>query len=268
MRKFVDDREDMQQIVKGLQSQGKKVVFTNGVFDLLHVGHIRSLKDARSRGDYLLVAVNTDESTRALKGPDLPVNPFNERVEVLCALDFIDYITPLKEKTADVLLSELHPNIHAKGTDYTPETVPERETVLSYGGSIAIVGDPKDHSTTRMIERIGRISRSKTAKGKKAGKPSAKKEEGRAVKPAKAGKTKTKKATKKKTTGASRTASKSVKRAGLKKKAVGKAKKTGARAAPASKGKKSAKPASTKPKTAAARKGVKKTGKMRTMGAG
>lgn len=153
----IEHREDLRLIIKGLQSQGKSVVFTNGVFDLLHVGHIRSLIDARSRGDFLVIAVNSDASVRKLKGPQLPVIPWKERAELLTALECVDYVTVLEEHTADDLLEYLKPNVHAKGTDYTPETVPERETVLGYGGDIAIVGDPKKHSTTNILGRVGEI---------------------------------------------------------------------------------------------------------------
>ena len=163
---FLDDHEDLRHIIKGLQHQGKRIVLTNGVFDLLHVGHLRSLKDARSRGDFLVVAVNTDRSVKALKGPDLPVNTFAERVEVLCELTCVDYVTFLNDERADTMLEFLRPNVHAKGTDYTPETVPERETVLGYGGEIAIVGDPKDHSTTRLLRKIGRINERNRMVGK------------------------------------------------------------------------------------------------------
>jgi rfaE bifunctional protein nucleotidyltransferase chain/domain len=163
---YIKHREDLRQIIKGLQSQGKRIVFTNGVFDLVHVGHIRSLGDAKQRGDFLVVAINSDASTRQLKGTGHPVNPLAERVEVLCAMSCIDYVTVLEEQTADALLEYLKPNIHAKGTDYTEETVPERETVLGYGGEIAIVGDPKDHSTTSLIEKIGKLY-GKAGKGKK-----------------------------------------------------------------------------------------------------
>jgi rfaE bifunctional protein nucleotidyltransferase chain/domain len=164
---YVKHREDLRQIVKGLQSQGKRVVFTNGVFDLVHVGHVRSLGDARSRGDFLVVAINSDASTRQLKGTGHPVNPFKERVEVLCALTCVDYVTALEEQTADDLLEYLKPNIHAKGTDYTQENVPERETVIGYGGKIAIVGDPKDHSTTGLLEKIGKLYSSKKLSSRK-----------------------------------------------------------------------------------------------------
>ncbi|MFH1998032.1 MAG: adenylyltransferase/cytidyltransferase family protein [Planctomycetota bacterium] len=153
----IDHREDLRLIIKGLQSQGKRVVFTNGVFDLLHVGHIRSLIDARSRGEFLVVAANSDTSVKKLKGPDLPIIPWKERAEVLAALECVDYVTILEEQSADDLLAYLKPNIHAKGTDYTPENVPERETVLGYGGDIAIVGDPKKHSTTDILGRVGAL---------------------------------------------------------------------------------------------------------------
>jgi len=174
MGTFVEYREDLRQIIKSLQAHGKQVVFTNGVFDLLHVGHIRSLKDARSRGDYLVVALNSDKSVKQLKGTALPVNPLQERVELLCAIDCVNYVTVLEETTADELLEFLRPNIHAKGRDYTEETVPERETVLAYGGTIAIVGDPKKHSTTSILEKVGMIAAKKTkATVKKGKKPAA-----------------------------------------------------------------------------------------------
>lgn len=161
----VESREDLRQIVRGLQSQGKRTVFTNGIFDLLHVGHVRSLVDARSRGDFLVVAVNSDAAARSLKGAGLPIHPLKERIEVLCALECVDYVTVLDDATADDLLTYLRPSIHAKGTDYTPDTVPERETVLGYGGEIVIVGDPKEHSTTSLLDKIGRLH-AKKAKAK------------------------------------------------------------------------------------------------------
>ncbi len=184
---FIDDMDEIYKILNGLKLQEKRIVFTNGVFDLLHVGHIRSLKDAASRGDFLVVAVNSDKSARKLKGSGLPLNPFKERVEVLCALKVVDYVTVFDDETADDILEFLKPDIHAKGTDYTEETVPERDTVAAYGGTIAIVGDPKDHSTTSLITRIalvgkkkaekkaGRITKKKKIVKKKSAKKSAKK---------------------------------------------------------------------------------------------
>jgi rfaE bifunctional protein nucleotidyltransferase chain/domain len=154
MAKIVERAEDLAGVIRGLQSQGKVVVFTNGVFDLLHVGHLRALKDAKSRGDFLVVGVNTDDSVKRFKDPNLPVNPLAERLEVLESLSMIDYLTPISDPTADNLLKVLRPDLHAKGTDYTEETVPERATVLAYGGRTIIVGDAKAHSTTDLIRKI------------------------------------------------------------------------------------------------------------------
>jgi len=162
MGTFVDNRDELRMIIKSLQSHGKQVVFTNGVFDLLHVGHIRSLIDARSRGDFLVIAVNSDRSVKQLKGPSLPVTPLKERVELLCALGCVDYVTVLEETSADDLLDFFRPNIHAKGRDYTEGNVPERDTVLAYGGSIAIVGDSKKHSTTQLLVKIKKLTLKKT----------------------------------------------------------------------------------------------------------
>jgi len=161
---FVDDREDLRLIIKGLQHRGKIVVMTNGAFDLLHVGHIRSLKDARSRGDFLLVVLNSDSSVRVNKGKGLPINSLEERAEVLCELQCVDYVTVMEETTADNILEFLRPNIHAKGTDYTVDNLPEKATVLEYGGEVAIVGDPKDHSTTRIIKKIVSIHQKNSGK--------------------------------------------------------------------------------------------------------
>lgn len=136
------------------KENGKKIVFTNGAFDLIHVGHIRYLVDASKLGDITICALNSDQSIRALKGKNRPVMPLEERVEIIAALDCIDYVISFDEKTVENLLMELKPHIHAKGTDYTKESVPEVETVKSYGGEVAITGDPKDHNTTDIIQRI------------------------------------------------------------------------------------------------------------------
>ena len=151
MGKIVKDWDELSAIVEKLKKGEKKVVLTNGCFNILHVGHIRSLKDAKRLGDILIVAVNDDQSVQALKGRSYPLIPLNERLEVLEALEPVDYLTTFDEPKVDKLLLKLKPHIHAKGTDYTKENVPERETVLSYGGEIAIVGDSKDHSTTDII---------------------------------------------------------------------------------------------------------------------
>ena len=152
--KIFKDVTLLLQHVDNLKQQQNKIVFTNGGFNILHVGHIRSLQDAKSRGDVLVVAVNSDDSLRRLKGVNYPLIPEDERLEVLAALECVDVLTLFSEPTVDSLLLKLKPHIHAKGTDYTKESVPERETVLSYGGEIAIVGDAKDHASSSIISRI------------------------------------------------------------------------------------------------------------------
>lgn len=158
MGEFIADHARLEARIRDLQRAGKKVVFTNGCFDLLHVGHIRYLTDARSRGDVLVVALNSDASVRRLKGADRPIMPEQERVEILAALVPVDLVTIFEDATADRILARLRPDIHAKGLDYTELTVPERATVLAYGGQIVIAGDPKDHSTRDLLERIRRAT--------------------------------------------------------------------------------------------------------------
>ncbi len=155
-RKLIRDYGTLLQIVNHLKSQGKRIVLTNGCFDLLHVGHIRCLRGARGQGDVLIVAVNSDESMKKLKRTGRPIMPEEERIEILEALECVDYITLFSEDRMDRLLLILKPHVHAKGTDYTEATVPERDTVLSYGGRIAIVGDAKSHSTTDLMRAIAR----------------------------------------------------------------------------------------------------------------
>lgn len=130
------------------------IAFANGAFDLLHVGHIRYLEGARREADRLIVAINSDESIRGLKGPTRPVLPEADRAELVAALRAVDYVVVFSEPTVAPLLELLKPDVHCKGTDYTIDTVPERETVRAYGGRIAIVGDPKDHSTTMLLSRL------------------------------------------------------------------------------------------------------------------
>jgi len=154
--KIIKNRGILAQIVAGLRSQGKVVVFTNGCFDLLHVGHIRALEDAASRGDFLVVGLNTDKSVQRLKGKSHPIVPQDERAEVVAALEFVDYVTFFEEDTADEILQELQPDILAKGQDYTEKTVPERNTAQELGIRILIVGDKKKHSTKDLIQRIRR----------------------------------------------------------------------------------------------------------------
>jgi rfaE bifunctional protein nucleotidyltransferase chain/domain len=154
--RLVRDHAELARIVAAERAAGRRVVFTNGGFEILHVGHVRSLQDARSRGDVLLVALNSDASIRRNKGAGRPVVPEDERAEVMCALRCVDLVTIFGDATVDALLRLVRPDVHAKGTDYTPETVPERDTVREIGASIAIVGDPKDHATSDLLERIRR----------------------------------------------------------------------------------------------------------------
>jgi len=136
------------------RSEGKVVVFTNGCFDLLHVGHIRSLQDAAQLGDILIVGLNSDLSVRRLKGEGRPLQNETSRGALIAAMRGVDYVCFFDELSADRALKELQPDIHAKGTDYTRESVPERDTVLGYGGKVAITGDPKDHSSKDLIREI------------------------------------------------------------------------------------------------------------------
>lgn len=154
--RFVPDHGELARLVAEAKAAGKRVVLTNGGFEILHVGHVRSLRDARSRGDLLVVAVNSDASVRRNKGEGRPVVPEAERAEVLCALECVDLVTVFDEPTVDGLLRLLRPHVHAKGRDYAPENLPERETVREIGAEIAIVGDPKDHATSDLLERIRR----------------------------------------------------------------------------------------------------------------
>ena len=128
-------------------------MLANGCFDLLHVGHVRYLRAARALGDALVVGLNSDASVRRLKGPGRPVMPAGERAELVAALDGVDAVVVFEEDSADALIARLRPDVHAKGTDYTEQSVPERDEVLAYGGRVAIVGDPKDHSSTEMLRK-------------------------------------------------------------------------------------------------------------------
>jgi rfaE bifunctional protein nucleotidyltransferase chain/domain len=146
--------KEIREAIGKLQAAGRKVVFANGCFDLLHVGHIRYLQSAGALGDMLIVGINRDASVTALKGRGRPLQPENERAEMIAALECVDYVLLFDALTVDAILRELQPDIHAKGTDYTPETVPERDTVLAYGGKVSIAGDPKDHATRDLIATI------------------------------------------------------------------------------------------------------------------
>lgn len=133
---------------------GAKIVLANGCFDLFHVGHIRYLAGAKQLGDILIVGINSDGQVRKLKGGNRPFMPETERAEMISALRFVDYVTIFDEPTVEELIRIVRPDFHAKGTDYTTETVPEKEIVKEYGGQTAIVGDPKDHSSTELIKKV------------------------------------------------------------------------------------------------------------------
>lgn len=154
MTKKILTRAEAQEAIRTGRAAGKKIVFGNGCFDLLHAGHVRYLRGAKALGDILVVAINSDRAVRELKGNGRPVMPQDERAEILAAFEMVDYVVVFDDLTVSSLLMELQPDVHAKGTDYTTETVPEREVVLGYGGAVAIVGDPKDHSSTEMIGRL------------------------------------------------------------------------------------------------------------------
>ena len=154
MGEYIRDHLELKRIIDGERSKGRKIVFGNGCFDLLHVGHIRYLAGARALGDVLVVALNDDSSVVGLGKRRAVATPLEERVEIVAAVRYVDYVTTFSEPTVETLLRLLKPDFHAKGTDYTPETVPERDVVKGYGGQVAIVGDPKDHSTRDIIARL------------------------------------------------------------------------------------------------------------------
>lgn len=144
-------REELRQCVEKWRRAGDRIILTNGGFDLLHVGHVRYLRGAKALGGKLVVAVNSDPSLRALKGEGRPIIPEQERAEIVAALEAVDAVVIFPELDVRTIIREIRPDIQAKGTDYTVESVPERDTVAEYGGRVEIVGDPKDHSTSEMI---------------------------------------------------------------------------------------------------------------------
>jgi rfaE bifunctional protein nucleotidyltransferase chain/domain len=154
----------LRQRVAEWRRAGQRIVLANGCFDLLHVGHVRYLHAARELGDRLIVGVNSDDSVRALKGDSRPLMPADERAEILAALADVDAVVIFSERDVRPLIRELRPDIHAKGTDYTPDTVPERDAVAEVGGRVAIVGDPKDHSATDIIRSRMKASSGDTSR--------------------------------------------------------------------------------------------------------
>jgi rfaE bifunctional protein nucleotidyltransferase chain/domain len=154
MARIILEHTILRDTLDRLREKGRTVVFSNGCFDLLHVGHIRYLRGAKALGDILVVALNSDASTRRLKGAGRPFMPQEERLEIIAALEMVDFVTLFDTDTVGPLLTLLRPQIHAKGTDYTEETVPERDIVKGYGGRVAIVGDHKDHASSELAARI------------------------------------------------------------------------------------------------------------------
>jgi rfaE bifunctional protein nucleotidyltransferase chain/domain len=144
----------LARTVREERAAGRTVALANGLFDLLHVGHLRYLEGARAQADLLVVAINTDVSARALKGEGRPVVPEGERAELVAGLACVDFVTLFSESTVEPLLRTLRPDVHCKGTDYSAETVPEREVARELGIRVAIVGDPKDHATSDLLARL------------------------------------------------------------------------------------------------------------------
>jgi D-glycero-beta-D-manno-heptose 1-phosphate adenylyltransferase len=147
-------RKEAARLAARQKAGGRRVVFANGAFDLLHAGHVRYLRAARAEGDWLVVGINSDASVARSKGEGRPIVPAAERAEIVGALGCVDAVVVFEEDSPAALLDEIQPHVHAKGTDYTPESVPERAVVARYGGKTVIVGDPKNHATTDLIERI------------------------------------------------------------------------------------------------------------------
>ena len=147
-------RSELVEVTENARTTGQKIILANGCFDVMHVGHIRYLAGAKALGGFLVVGINSDEQVRKLKGNGRPVQPQNDRAEIVASISHVDAVTIFSEPTVEELIRAIKPDIHAKGTDYTVDSVPEREIVKSVGGRVAIVGDPKDHSSSQLIEAI------------------------------------------------------------------------------------------------------------------
>ncbi len=146
--------DQLKKILQVKREEGKRIVLANGGFDLIHVGHIRYLKAAKKEGDILLVALNSDSSVRRLKGPGRPILSEDERSEIISSFYFVDFLVIFNEDTVNHIIHTIKPDVHTKGSDYTKETVPERDAVLKYGGEIAITGGPKIRSTSELFRLI------------------------------------------------------------------------------------------------------------------
>jgi D-glycero-beta-D-manno-heptose 1-phosphate adenylyltransferase len=155
--------DEVKDRLREARGAGKTVALANGCFDVLHVGHVRYLAAARAEADVLVVGVNGDASVRRLKGPGRPLMPEGDRAVMVAAVESVDHVVVFPEDDVGALLLALRPDVHCKGTDYAPDTVPERDVVRSYGGRVAIVGDPKDHDTRRLIEKV-RSARARTGR--------------------------------------------------------------------------------------------------------
>jgi rfaE bifunctional protein nucleotidyltransferase chain/domain len=147
-------QSELIEAIRADRAAGRTIALANGCFDLLHVGHLRYLQGAAAEADRLVVAVNDDESVRGLKGQDRPVMPGSDRAELVAALRGVDYVVLFSGPTVGPLIEALRPDVHCKGTDYTADSVPERDIVRAYGGRIAVVGDPKEHSTRELLSRL------------------------------------------------------------------------------------------------------------------
>ena len=155
------ERDQLLAQVAARRQAGGRVVLANGCFDVIHVGHVRYLQGAKELGDVLIVGINSDKQVALLKGAGRPIMGERERAEIVDSIGAVDFVTIFDEPTVESLLLIIKPDVHAKGTDYTEESVPEREVVLSYGGRVAIVGDPKNHSTSQLLGRLGASTRSR-----------------------------------------------------------------------------------------------------------
>lgn len=151
------ERSDLVAFVDAERARGNRIALANGCFDLFHVGHVRYLEGAKALADILVIGINSDEQVKKLKGEGRPFMPEHERAEIIAALRCADVVTIFREPTVTELIRAIRPDFHAKGTDYTTDSVPEREIVREYGGTVAIVGDPKDHSSSDFLKRLGKV---------------------------------------------------------------------------------------------------------------
>lgn len=154
MNSKIVSRQELVELAESFKLDGKTIVFTNGCFDILHVGHVRYLQEARELGDVFIVAVNSDSSVKKIKGNGRPIVPANERAEILAALSSVDFVTIFDEETPETLLSEVKPDWHVKGGDYKPSDLPESKIVAGYGGKIKILSFTSEHSTSHFIEKL------------------------------------------------------------------------------------------------------------------